>query len=402
VEGLPELARRSVAEKSRVAAELARRRGEPAAVGDLFVLPATGGLPVEWLVVERDSRRPGRLFVVLADTNSHLARADLSVPAGDGSGPLSLRCRYGAWCREGALNPALRTGSVAPDLAARALRRYRELASGALALPHGGGVELSDAEYEDWIDEIVAPAYAALMEAQGEPPAATARVLASAEKGARFPPPAGSHFYPMAASVLLLVAMGLSVAALWQQRELSRLTRAIERLGGALDREQSSARAAGAQVERFRRELEQAAAAAAAAHRADQERIASRERAPTGGGVSGEPLANVPFLWLRPQEALRGEPAVTPRPAHSPYLLLILDLGDADPSPEYRLEVSRPNEPAPLWKVGGLKRTGSTELTVALPSRLLKAGEYRLRLYARGGTAPVCEYAIAVRRGSPH
>jgi len=398
VDRLPELALRSHAAKGRLAAELARRRGEPAAVGDLFVLPATGGFPVEWLVVERDSRRPGRLFVILADTNSHLGSADLSVPAGVDSGPLSLRCRYGAWCEEGDLDPALRGGRVAPELAARALQRYRELATEAVALPLGDGAEPSDAEYEEWIDEVLAPAYAALMEAQGQRAAAAAgRVLEGAESGARFPPPSQGGPYALAASILLLVALGLGVAALWQQRELGRLTRERARMGGALRREQARTRVAEGQAERSRRALAGAAAAAAAAHRADQERIASLERAQAGEGRSGQPLTNIPFLWLQPREALRGEPVPIPRSAHSPYLLLILDLGDAAPSPEYWLEVSRPDAPGILWRIGGLERTGLTELTVALPQRLLKAGEYRLRLYARGGTAPVREYAIAVR-----
>lgn len=35
------------------AAELERRRGQPAGPGDLFVLPATADLPVEWAVLER-------------------------------------------------------------------------------------------------------------------------------------------------------------------------------------------------------------------------------------------------------------------------------------------------------------------------------------------------------------
>jgi len=389
--------RESLAKSRQAAAELDRRRGEPPAPGDLFVCAATRDFPDEWLIVERDPRGPGRLLVLLADTHPLLGRGDLAVPAGGGTGTLSLRCRYAAWLAEAVLDPDLRAGCVAPEVTAQALRHHRELEAGSN--PRGEDGDDADPEYEDWVDEVVAPAHAALREALVARATAAGKGLESTRSGVRLPPPAMGRLYPVAASILLLVALGLGAAVIWQQREVSRLVQERAHLAGALRREQAGARSAGAQAERTRRELEWTLRDGEAARRALEERIAVLGRAPGGDGLSGEPLANVPFLWLQPREALRGETAATHRPAHSPYLLLILELGDADPSPDFRLEVSRVDEPGVLWKIAGLEKTGLTELTVALPSRLLKPGEYRLRLYARGGKAPVREYALAVRSG---
>jgi hypothetical protein len=389
----------SVARSRQAAAARARRRGEPLAIGDLFVCAATREFPIEWLVVDRDRRAPGRLLVLLADTNSLFDTTDLVVPAGAGAGPLSLRCRYAAWLAEGALDPELRTGSVAPEIAAQALRRHRELAANPVGDGQGEKAAVADAQLEDWVDEILVPAHAALTEAHAAQAAAAGAVPEGTAVAAGLPPPARGRLDLLAASILLLVVLGLGAAVLWQHRELSRLGPERARMEVALRRERAEASAAGARAESTRRELERATRDGEAARRALEERIAALERPTAGGGGSGDLVANVPFLWLQPREALRGELAATPRPAHSPYLLLILELGDADPFREYRLEVSRAGEPGVLWRIAGLEKTGLTELTVALPSRLLKAGEYRLRLYAPGGRAPVREYALAVRPG---
>src|SRR6185295_19446846 len=72
----------------RTEAELERRRGQPAAPGDLFVLPATADLPVEWAILERRPEGRGKLLVVPADTNPLVGTADVEVGEEDPGGPL--------------------------------------------------------------------------------------------------------------------------------------------------------------------------------------------------------------------------------------------------------------------------------------------------------------------------
>ena len=384
-----EAVEQALARSHLAAIELARRRGEPPSPGDLFVARATRDFPVEWLVVERDRRSPERLRVLLADASPILGSADFAVPAAAGSGRLSLRCRYGAWIAAGDLDPGLRSGAVGADVVAQALHRCRELAQGPVNLP--GAEDESEQEYRDWVDDVVAPAHAALTAASAEP-AATGTGAGRVGTMVRRLPPVRSRLYPLAVAALLLIALGAGAALLWQRLEVGRLAQESELLRRALRHEQAGTRAAVGQVERYRRELDQAATA----RRSDHERIAALERAADGSRRYGEPLANLPFVLLQPRETVRGKPMTIPRPARSPYLLLLLELA-TEPAPPYRLEITRRGQSGAVWTIGSLEKTGPSELTVAVPSRWLDAGEYELRLYASSATAPFREYALAVR-----
>jgi len=381
---------RALARSRLAAAELDRRRREAPAPGDLFVCRATRDFPVEWLVVERDRRRPERLLVLLADASPILGSGDLAVPATAGSGRLSLRCRFGAWIAAGDLDPELRSGVVGADVVARALHRHREL--NQEPIDHQTSEHGADREYQDWVEEIVAPAHAALTAAM-DGHATAAAVVASGERSeARLPPPPRSWLYPLAAAILLLIAIGAGAALLWQRRELGRLVQESQLLRGALRHKEAGARAARAEAERYRGEIERTAAT----RRGDQQRIAALGREADTSGQSPGLLTNLPFLLLQPRETERGTPIAIPRPARSPYLLLLIELA-TDPGPPYRLEISHQGQPGGVWKIGGLERTGPSELTVAVPSRWLQPGDYGLRLYARDSTTPFREYTLAVR-----
>src|SRR5436305_1128655 len=87
------------------------RAAGPPAPGDLFVLAATSGLPVEWAVLDRRTGRPGfsgkagELLVVPADTQPSAGSAAVEVPGGAPGGPrrpgepdgpeVSSRCKAG-------------------------------------------------------------------------------------------------------------------------------------------------------------------------------------------------------------------------------------------------------------------------------------------------------------------
>src|SRR4051794_17249913 len=92
-----ELVRRSRAAAEAAARLVRTRQDRPADAGDLFVLPQAGDAPLEWAVLARHAQRPALVLVVPADTQPLAGSADLALPAGCPSGPLSLRCALGVW-----------------------------------------------------------------------------------------------------------------------------------------------------------------------------------------------------------------------------------------------------------------------------------------------------------------
>ena len=148
-ERLEALAAQAHARSAGLAAELEPRRGLPAGPGDLFVLRATADLPVEWAILERGAG--GKLLAVPADSGLSAGTADVEVPADAPGGPLSLRGRYGVWLDRAVFEPDLRSGALAPETVAEALRRVHQIESGTLAgSPLAEEVD-ADPEYVDWI-----------------------------------------------------------------------------------------------------------------------------------------------------------------------------------------------------------------------------------------------------------
>jgi hypothetical protein len=194
----------------RTEAELERRRGQPVGLGDLFVLPATADLPVEWAVLERRPEGGGKLLVVPADTNPLAGAADIEVGEEDPGGPLSLRCRFGVWLDTSRFEPELRSGVLSPEAVAEALQRHREIESGSLApSPLAEEVD-ADPEYREWIRDV--PECAAAL-----------AVAASRSVVKRFPSSSWGPAHALAAA-LALVAIGLSFWVLQLRSEVDRLS----------------------------------------------------------------------------------------------------------------------------------------------------------------------------------
>src|SRR5215213_895631 len=149
---LEALAAQAHSRSAELAAGLERHRGRPAGPGDLFVLPATAELPVEWAILDRGTG--GRLLAVPADSGLPAGTADVEVPAGAPGGPLSLRCRYGVWLEEALFEPDLRSGALAPETVAEALHRIREIETGTLERSPLAEEVDADPEYADWIRDV--------------------------------------------------------------------------------------------------------------------------------------------------------------------------------------------------------------------------------------------------------
>ncbi|MCP4662599.1 MAG: hypothetical protein GY856_44960, partial [bacterium] len=126
------------------------------------------------------------------------------------------------------------------------------------------------------------------------------------------------------------------------------------------------------------------------AEREYRRQLAELER--LGSGGRQQPLVDLPFAWLTPEEEVRGEIKTISVPSAASYFALILEVSDPQPYPAYRLEI-RDDANTKVWS-SELSKTGISEVSVALPRRLLAAGEYRLRLYGPGDGQLVEEYPL--------
>ncbi len=139
--------------------ELQERRGRPARPGEIFVLPETAELPVEWALLEALSET---FLAVPADTQSLAGSHDLSLGADVLSGPLVLRCGHAVEISASRLRPELRTGVLDPSTLAAARALAESIAAGnVLQDPMAEEIE-RDPEYRDWVEETVGPARAAI------------------------------------------------------------------------------------------------------------------------------------------------------------------------------------------------------------------------------------------------
>jgi hypothetical protein len=183
-------------------------RGGPPRPGDLFVLKATADLPVEWAILDHWPEK-GQLLAVPADQSPLAGSADVEVPAAAPGGPLSLRCRLSAWLDAGLFDPGLRSGSLAPETVAEALRRVRRIEDGTLE-PAGLAEEVdAESEYQDWIREVPERARALAL---------SARPAAPRKPGSWF----GAGYSLAAMFALLAIGLGIWVATL--RREVSQLS----------------------------------------------------------------------------------------------------------------------------------------------------------------------------------
>ena len=193
---LEALAAQAQERAAKLAAELERRRGLPAGPGDLFVLPATADVPVEWAILDRGTG--GKLLAVPADSGPPAGSADVEVPAGAPGGPLSLRCRFAARLEGTLFESDRRSGFLAPETVAEALHRVRQIESGTLeGSPLAEEVD-ADPEYVDWIREV--------------PERARELATAAPPSISRQPPPARSWGVShLLAAAFAVVSVGLSL-----------------------------------------------------------------------------------------------------------------------------------------------------------------------------------------------
>jgi hypothetical protein len=336
-------------------AQLAALEGAGVMVGDLRVLAATAAWPVEWAVLA--AARSGRWLAAPADTQPLAGSGDLDTEAG---GPLVIRCGAAVWVDERALLAGKRSGRLPAAVVERARFLHRQAAAGGLEPTEAQAAVELDPEHRQWLDDVVAPARAALL--------ASSAALGGGGRGILALPP---RVLGLAASVLLLISLAAG-GGLWREG------RRAERLAGeseALRQRLSLARGEG---ERMARE--------AAGLRVQLTRLqAARAAAPTATPPpAAQPLLNVPFVWLAPDAVVRGEPVALQLPAEGELFLLIVPLDDPTRTGPYRLTVRERASRRVVWSSDGLVRSGAAELTVALPRRLFTPGDYVVALATAG------------------
>ncbi len=324
-----------------------QRPGSEPWPGDLFVLPETAGLPVEWLVIERG--RGGRCLVLAADSNPLLGCADVTIPPDAEGEPMSVRCHAGLWLGVDSLRRGERSGVVSPaSLAEVRSRRSGLEADGTPADPRLGAEGEPDPEYEDWLDEVVEPARRALLPSAAEDPGAGGR-----HSGTRI-----TASLSTVAVLLLLVALGTVSTLAWQFRQGERQGRKeVEGLVSGLEemsaRQRSQLAAQARRAAAYRQEITELRSAAV--------RIASPAPPPPAAAPqSPAPLVNLAHTSFYPDQT-RGAERELAVPAGADYLLLLFyvgdlnsTVGDREPCGEYRLEIARSGHRADAWEIAGL------------------------------------------------
>lgn len=194
---------------------------EPAA-GDLFALPETAELPVEWAVLGADPGTAGLWVAVPADTNPLRGPGDLWLGPGEPGGPLCLRCRFAVRLPRAVLETARRSGTLSTEIPVRALALHRDHERGELPPDPLAEEVARDPEYGDWEDHVLAPAQAA---------ASTAARRAESAGPAKAPRTSPRPLIALAATLALL-AVGLGAWG-WQLRQqVERMSRPLL-LGGS-------------------------------------------------------------------------------------------------------------------------------------------------------------------------
>lgn len=362
----------------------ARSGNRPPEPGDLVLFAETAGFPIEWAVLGRDPGRPGLVLVVPADTNPKVGTADIEVTEDSPVAPLTLRCGFGVWIGEARLSAARRTDVLDPQDVSAAMRVWEAQERGE---PVGSllAEEVdADPEYRDWIEDVLVPARTALSVAPAVP--------------IRRRPSFFGNPFALAASVLLMVSLGMAGGLFWQDQKLEDLAseraRTEEQL--RLEREKLTGELRRAE-EAHRRQLTETERKAEEIRQQDRERIAALERR-LEESSRPETLLNVPFVGLAPRDPVRGEVEEVDLPAEVPLFFVLLSVTDTRPFASYRLEVASQETGRVVWTGQGLEANHLNEVSLIFSRDALAPGDYRLRLYGLkdGKQEPVGEYELRI------
>lgn len=315
----------------RFAQERARIKSQsrwPPRLGDIFLFAEAGAAPVEWLAVEQDPEDLRRLLVVAVDDNPLIGSRDVEVPPEAGASLGSIRCDLGVWLDGKTLDPELRTGVLALEHVSRVRHKRQAIEAGSSV---GSLLEQEvdqDPEYLEW-RETVAEALTGL---QDRSPVAPARSPAASSY-------ASSRWLPLgrpatvAASVLLVVGLGLGGMVTMQRAEITSLRQRLEEV------------------------------------------------------LLPTPQLDLPFHHFTGIEPVRGPDQPLVVPAEARRIALIFEVTEPEPYSSYRLEIFEKNTEQTVWSDDRLTRVGS-ELSLDLPRSVFSTGSFVFMIYGLAGGEP--------------
>ena len=371
------------------------RGGEPTgSAGQVLILPELGEPRLAWAVLREEMER--RLLVA-ADVNPLVGSGDVAIP-GPAGGSLTLRCRFAVWVNERELGAATLLGTVPPEDLSRADSRWQAIEACRPAGTFSEQETEEDPEYQDWIEDVVRPAFGKLEARAGadasrpppalpfptRPPAETASSLRGA--------------WIRWAAVLAFVALGAGGGFLWwrQAREIAGLRTTAEASAAAH-------RQAIAELEARRTALEAQYQARLRKAGEDRSRLESEHRARLEeleaelASLRKATMVKNPLLaTLEPAGALRGPTRIKVGPEAS-HLVLMLPVDDPAGT-ELRIEVSERRSGKRIFVQEGLRADVLGEVRMGVPAALLPPAGYRLRLFRKesGGLHLVREHLIDI------
>lgn len=360
-----------------------------AAVGDVLVLPASEH-PAQWVVI-REETEPRRWLLVPADLSPMVGSGDEGV-RGASPGALTLRCRHALWWTAGSTEPLLAAGRLPPADVERAGRRWQAVTSGEAPGSFTERETDESAAYQDWIEEVVAPARAELAGELERREGArllpfTVKTPPSAEPrpGRERPLPRRQALIGLAAALLLLA--GGAGFLLWRQAgeirdlhaERERQTEAHRGEIAALEREREALEAS------LRGELEAVGRERARVEEELRGRLAAVDQELARLRQATE-VKNPIFAALDAGSAQRGSTERRRVGKGVTHLVVMLPVG-APAGTRFRIEVYERPSGRSVLVMDDLATDELGEVRAGLPMSLLPPGRYRLRLLRLDGRA---------------
>ena len=349
--------------------------GRPPHTGDVYRLGAATDSDVVWVLAVRDPL-DGRFLAVPCDAGSQVGSADVAVRDAPEAAASVARCRFATWVDAETLGAGQRVAIMSETGAARIRERWNDLGDGREI---GNSLQRDtdeDPDYEDWLNEVVAPARRAL------PPVVTAPVLPLR--------PGYRPYYLIAATVALALGGGLAGLQLLRLNDRVQSLEAANR--GAeqryLEKVQDLESERGELVaERSRLELEhqrelhragEESAQASEVARGLREQIARLDERLREVQRAAFVVNPVLAYLDPPRTTSRGRVQLVVGPGAS-HLVFVLPLLRQVPALRYRLEVRSAARDEIVWVNDQLTAEEPGELRVGLPAALLRPGVYMLR-----------------------
>lgn len=355
-------------------------------VGDLYLFPETNSLPVEWMVATRAHQSAIR--VIPCDANPLTGPSDISISDQASCGPLTLRPGFGVTLPPSAFDPQLRVGGVETTWFENDLARVESEAS--------DDDPVVDPDLKDWYDSVSARAQVLLGTRSTEGITIEASQTQALWRSSLLP--ISGNPFGIAASILLVIAVGLGGGLIRQMREIETVERRLQDAQLQLEEARGTADSPRQNPEaESDRELQRLTARHEAISTELRTRITDLEGQLEDARVK-KPILNLPLVWLSPSETVRGESRrfeVAGRPGS---FLMILEVQDSRVFNSFSVEIHDLRSGTSVWNGSDMIRSGPAEIVLVLPNELFPAGDYRVSLLGSKETRlqPIADYSLRV------